>query len=445
MNKLNIFFIAILILVISACGGQQPEPIMTPTAVPESLPGMLYVNPKMEMHQISPYVLGSNYGPWIAVPVEMLEDAYASGVTMLRFPGGEWGDRNDIKAYHIDAFMDFCEQLGADVNFTIRLLDSTPEEAAEMVRYVNKEMGYGVRYWTIGNEPTLYEDYIGETYDTKRFNTEWREFAEAMKDVDPSIILLGPELHQFNSNPDANPKDSFGLDWMTEFLKANGDLVDVVTFHRYPFPKNAGENATIVDLRQDAVEWTRTIEYLRGLIHEITGRDIPIAITEFNSHYTKSISGEGTPDSHYNAIWLADILGRMMQQNVVVANQWMLTSHGGQGGWGLVGRGELRPSYYVYQLYSQFGVEMVYSSSDMPDLRVYAALLGENELSFIVINMSDDELSYQLFVEGGALGEAEYWLFDADHNAENMGYIEILEEEVTFPAQSMILFSVSLP
>jgi hypothetical protein len=437
--------LASLVFVLSACGSQTPEPIPTSTNAPTPVEGMLYIDPEMEMHQISPYMLGSNHGPWIAVPVEMLEDAYSSGVTMLRFPAGEWGDRNDVKSYHIEAFMDLCEQMGADVNFTVRLLDSTPEEAAEMVRYVNIEQDYDVRYWTIGNEPTLFEDYIGEGYDTARFNSEWRAFAEAMKDVDSSILLLGPEVHQFNSETNRNPKDSAGLDWMMEFLEANGYLVDVVSFHRYPFPQEAGTNATIEDLRQDASEWTRTLEYLRGLIHEITGRDIPIAITEFNSHYTKSIGGEGTPESHYNAIWLADILGRMMEQNVIIANHWMLTSSGGYGGWGLVGRGELRPSYYVYQLYSQFGETMVYASSDHPELRVYAAIGEEFDLSIVVINLGDEAIAYSLSVEGGIFGPASVWLLDESHNAENMGTLEISSDGVTFPAQSMTLLQVALP
>jgi alpha-L-arabinofuranosidase len=103
------------------------------------------------------------------------------------------------------------------------------------VRYANIEKEYGIQYWAIGNEPTLFAAALQEEYDTERFNREWREFALAMKAVDENILLVGPELHQFSANAAGNPKDSSGRDWMIEFLKANGDLVDIVSFHRYPF------------------------------------------------------------------------------------------------------------------------------------------------------------------------------------------------------------------
>ena len=61
-----------------------------------------------------------------------------------------------------------------------------------------------------------------------------------MKAVDPSIKLIGPELSNFTGVPDHafHALDIHGKDWISEFLKSNGDMVDVVTFHRYPFPQN---------------------------------------------------------------------------------------------------------------------------------------------------------------------------------------------------------------
>ncbi len=40
----------------------------------------------------------------------------------------------------------------------MRLLDGTPEKAAELVRYTNIEKKYGVVYWSIGNEPNLFAE-----------------------------------------------------------------------------------------------------------------------------------------------------------------------------------------------------------------------------------------------------------------------------------------------
>ena len=70
----------------------------------------------------------------------MLQAAYDSGVTILRFPAGAWGDHNEVKPYHIDQFMDFANKVGATALFSVRLLDGTPEQAAEMVRFTNIEI-----------------------------------------------------------------------------------------------------------------------------------------------------------------------------------------------------------------------------------------------------------------------------------------------------------------
>jgi len=343
-----------------------PTPTLSPTPVPDTL----YVDPATSLGPISPLVYGSNYGPWLVLSMDMLPAAYDSGVTILRFPAGSWGDHNDVKTYQIDQFMDFIEKVGATAIFNVRLLDGTPEQAAEMVRYTNLEKKYNVQYWAIGNEPTLFDGELknrGKTYDIERFNKEWRTFAEAMKEVDPTIKLVGAEINQFSHDPSPGATTNFGErdeEWFIEFLKANGDLVDIVSFHRYPFPRSRISGPPSIDeLRQDAQQWDKIIIHARELIHQYTGRDLPIAVTEFNSAYDKSVGREATPDSHYNAIWMADVLGRMIKNGVFMANEWALTAKGGYGGLGIIGQTDVYPAYYAYQLYKKFGNELVYSSS----------------------------------------------------------------------------------
>ena len=443
--KRRILLAALLLGSMAACGPGRATP--PPTTIPTPIPGILYVDPQQDLGPVSPYIYGSNFGPWTAVPMGMAEYALDSHITVVRFPGGEWGDSNDLQPYQVDQFMAFCQEMGAIPTISVRLLGGSPEAAAGWVNYVNVEKGYAVRYWSIGNEPTLYEDRPNVDYDTVRFNQEWRAIAEAMKTVDPDILLLGPEVHgTFTSNPAANPKDVNGLDWMTEFLKANGDLVDVVTYHRYPFPLNmSAPNATIDQLRQDTPEWTRTVRYLRGLIQETTGRDLPVAVTEAGSHYTPAVQGEATPDSFYNAIWWSDVLGRLINENVLMVNQWLLTNATGQrGGLGLIASGGVRPTYYVYQMYSHFGSERLYASSDLADISVYAAEAGDGTLTIMVVNLSDSERRAPLRVQGQSPARARIWLLDASHNAEDMGEQAIPSDGLlVLPAQSVSLYLIS--
>jgi hypothetical protein len=346
----------------------------------------------------------------------MLPAAYDSGVTVIRFPGGAWGDRNDLRPYQVDYFIEFTRNVAAAATISVRLRQGSPEQAADLVRYVNVQKQYHVVYWSIGNEPTLFAQElrtlgVADDYDTVQFNREWREFAQAMKAVDPAIRLVGPELHQFTFDEQANPKDSSGRDWMVEFLKANGDMVDVVSFHRYPYP--AGEDhGSIEGLRMQTREWRQTIPYLRGLIQEITGRDIPIAITEVNTHWNKAAGGEATPDSHYNAVWLAETMGQLMRHDLFMFNHWMLTSDGSLGVWGLIGRGQLRPSYYVYQLYRRFGHERIYAESGLEDVSIYAANHNDGSLTMMIINLAGETKQTTLLLPEGRPTQAELWRLD---------------------------------
>lgn len=428
-----------------------PEIILTPTntPIPTPQPDMLYVNPGQSLGKISPLIYGSNYGPWLSVSLDMLPKAYDSGVTILRFPAGSWGDHNNVTKLQIDQFMDFANKVGAEAIFTARLLVGTPEQAADMVRYTNIEKKYNVEYWSIGNEPTLYQSEVkkfGETYDTARFNKEWREYALAMKAVDPSIKLVGAEINQFSYSLEQGATTNYGEwdeTWFVDFLKANGDLVDVVSFHRYPFPKSSVSGPpSVVELSQNAQEWDKIIIHARELIHQYTGRDLPIAITEFNSAYDKSVGGEATPDSHMNAIWSADVLGRMIKNGVFMANYWSLAAKGGYGGLGLVGQSDAYPSYYTYQMYKMFGDELVYSSSEDPYLSIYAARNSDGFLTLMVVNLSSEVKEKVISIENQPLAKGEAWLFDPSHKAEDMGNVELNNGKVLFPAQSVTLFVV---
>ncbi len=151
---------------------QSPNPtkalaaagLPSPTVVPTARPNVLYVDPTQDLGPVSPYVYGSNYGPWTAVPSDMIQAAFDSHITVLRWPGGRWGDENDIQRYQLDTFMAFCRKMGAIPTISVRFQDSTPAAAAALVHYANIQQGYHITYWSIGNEPD-YEMLDGKAID----------------------------------------------------------------------------------------------------------------------------------------------------------------------------------------------------------------------------------------------------------------------------------------
>jgi hypothetical protein len=448
MKRQFSIMLVMLALLVSSCGPAAPAATVAPAAptapvaTPTTTPNALSVDPAIALGPISPYLYGTNYGPMHAVTLEMMPLVEQAGFSVLRFPGGAWTDGVDIKNFQIDQFMAFCEQVGAIPTISVRLLDGKPEIAAELVRYTNITKKYGVVYWSIGNEPSIYTQLKQANYDytTENLNRDWRPIAEAMKAVDPTIKLIGPEIHQWNDSYETTPKDSAGRDWMTEFLKVNGDLLDVVSVHRYPMysPNNP---VTAQSLRENTRRWVREIEYLRSLTTEILGRELPIAYTEVNSDPTSSILQEASPDSFYNAIWYADVLGQMMNSDVFMVNQWVLSQR--STGLGLFNGNNIRPTFHVFPLYKNFGSEQVHAASGVADVDIFAAKRDDGALTLMVINLSDIEQRLPLQVAGMELAEAEVWLLDINHNAENLGMQAFaMDGIVTLPAQSATLYII---
>ena len=201
-----------------------------------------------DLGKISPYIYGAN-GLLSTLSPDLFPVAKALDLKLLRM-GGDPSDQNDVIESSLDLFMLQAKIIGAEPLITVRLLDGTPEKAAALVQYANIEKDHKIRYWSIGNEPNFYVAVHHEpSYTTQDLIKNWRVIAEAMLAVDPSIVLVGPDISQYvvldyqkgkiqylEGNGGGDPTDDLGKDWMQEFLKANGDLIGIVSIHRYPFP-----------------------------------------------------------------------------------------------------------------------------------------------------------------------------------------------------------------
>lgn len=412
---------------------------VTPTLTPSPVPGVLYVDAGSSLGPISPLVYGTNTGPWQNLGPSRMAMIRENRFTLLRFPGGNWGDENSLWEGQIDEFMALSREIGTEPVFHVKLFQGDPETAARWVRYANIEQGYGIKYWSIGNEPDLYDDNRGaEGYGVEQFNAEWRTFAEAMKAVDPTILLMGPEISQYTARTWDNPHDPAGKDWLVDFLRANGDLVDIVSIHRYPFGLT---DPSPQELLRSTSEWDAMIPLLRQQIREATGRDVPIAVTEVNSNWGNRQGNPATPDTYVNALWWADVLGRLIEQRIDLVAHFALADAGGLG---MLDVQEPRPIYYVFSLYREFGSELLYSSSDDPGVSIVASRREDGALAVMLINLGAEAVTKPLRIEGFTpSGSAGVWLLDETHNAENTGMLELSgDPDVTLPPYSATLLVI---
>lgn len=441
MKKILLFSLVLLTLVFGITAAQDDSLIVDATA---------------ELGAISPYVYGVNFGFDSIIPPDMMPLGQALGVKYMRLGSGT-SDQQDLSEIIIDLLVLQAKQMGAEPAVTVRLYGGTPEKAAHLVEYANIDKGYNIRYWSIGNEPNIFVGSVrAPSYTVEDLNRDWRPIAEAMLAVDPTITLVGPDITQYavqnaTSNPIEHlpgsvggiPLDSAGNDWLQGFLKANGDLLGVVSVHRYPFGYKRGTTIitpAIDDLRVNAQEWDTFIPNLREVIRSAAGRDIPIAITEINSNSIPSSGSDAGTDSLYNAVWLADVLGHLIRQQVDIVSYWNLRSKG--AGFGLIGIEDVRPTYYVYILYKQFGDQLVQSSWTDPDVSIYAAKRKDGRLTLMVVNLGPDEKTKLLQLTGFTpSGDAEVWRLDATHSAEQVD-AEDVSSSITVPRQSVTLYVV---
>lgn len=455
-NKLACFIYPIVILTLAACQTRSVVGIETPiapsaAATATAPDGAFWIDLFQDQGEISRLVLGANHGPLFDLGPANLEPTKKSGITFLRWPGGNWGDQNDIQTYQIDNYIFQAQMMDAEPSITVRLLDGTPEQAAQLVQYVNIEKGYGVKYWSIGNEPDLFI-VRDSTWTPEFYAKRWREFAVAMKAVDPTIQFYGPEISAFLGDLNYfDPRELLYVksvkldftkrDYLVEFLKVNADLVDIVAVHHYPFPKHNNDGVpTWEQLRDNEPEWDRIIPNLRRIIRETTGSDKPVAITEFNSDASNAAGSETSTDSFYNALWLADVLGRMIRTQPDIVAYWLLKSS--FSGHGLMTSFDLHPSYYVYQLYKQFGNHLLTASSPEQYVSLFAAKRDDNTVTAIFVNNNDHAISKPLKIENGdSFKLTEVYLLDADHNAESITPPTFKNgDTISLPAYSATLY-----
>lgn len=395
-NQLTIYNISV-----TALQGQQgnikivsPEiPQVTdptaPTTVGNKRPVLrsMIIDPaRTKSMSISPLIWGTNYYDenWSKAAIDFARNL---NITVLRF-GGNDVDRRQKTTTQIDRFIATSRASNAEPLLQVRLLHSTPEEAAAMVRYVNVERKYDVKYWIIGNEPDDWNKRGWGPYTIEQFNKDWRAFYDAMKQVDPSIILVGPEVACRTSLGDSR-------DWLTPFLKSNGDVVDVVSCHWYPFDGSETRPAVLLGAPDSFSVW---LQQAKSYVRNLTRRDIPFAVTEANLAWEDPRPGFEKPNSFFASLFLADLLGVVAQNKLYMFNFF---PHYGNGILSMVDRetDQVGATYYAMQAYSDFEGTLVTTASRSDSVKVYASKSSDGSRENIVlVNKSADAREFDLIM-----------------------------------------------
>lgn len=333
---------------------------------------------------------------------EVLAEMRAIGTKMLRYPGGclahnfNWKeaigkpeDRPNF-AFGVDEFISYCRAIGAEPLMNFSDYVGGPQEAAELVEYLNAPatakypwaqkraqwghvQPYGVRYFEMGNESDHGNHQVVpfKKFTAEEYASWYNQCAQKMRAIDPTIKIGA--LMGTGTGPD-DP-------WNFKVLSGVKDSADFIIVHTYAVGVWAPEGAanTSGDLLMRACmaagdQFDVMLGRYRTHIRQYTGKNIPLAITEYNASF---VQGKPVPYrfAYGPALFSADYIRVLLQpgSNVEMANYW----HFINGYWGLL-RGprtpgdqprawKRQPAYYLFRLWGQhFGTQLVNAVVESP-------------------------------------------------------------------------------
>jgi len=274
----------------------------------------------------------------------------------------------------------------AEALVTVNFGTGDARMAAEWVRWANKKMGYGVKYWQVGNEMDggwesghyIWPD--GREVTAEIYAEKFERYVDAMKKIDPSI-KVGAQIPG---------------EWVDALLKRCAGKVDYVDHHFYYRDReriNDGLLGAFADLNRTEKDVKRD----RAMIAKYSpNKKIEVGVTEWNVHG----KGPETVDIEC-ALLSCYAVGRMMRMGVDFATQWDLSTCNsntleGHGLASIRGKGappRLKAQYWALWLWSwRMFDKMVEAKVDGAEkLFAFATIDPGKTLSLMIINVETNK------------------------------------------------------
>jgi hypothetical protein len=277
-------------------------------------------------------------------------------------------------------------------------------DAANMVKYFNKDTNNYVQYWIVGNEPD------GAGMSAATYSTNFNQDYDAMKAIDPTIIIGGGTTAGYNAP------------FLQAFLRQSGSRVDFVDFHGYAQEGNVPGDYTT--LFQIAAGYANNIHNLRSLIQQIIparASQIGIEVGEWELNW----GGTAQNNTNFHAVWAASVLGHILSSggwslfyadkgNAIYGSQHTLTDPYGHVV--KINVDDTNPSYHgigMYtgeELFRGFGNTIVSASTTLPNVEVFAS---DNPKNIVVINKDQSATQTATFsLNRVASGTIDVWRKD---------------------------------
>jgi hypothetical protein len=271
--------------------------------------------------QISPNLVGTNV--WYSQLSEQVWNLTKdSGVKTIRI-GGHAYDKNMPSNETLLDWVRKIQAMGAEPVLQVSKYQPA-EVAAGLVRLFNVEKHEGIKpikYWNIGNEPWLQANRPAQSVMGEMVETYFKPIAAAMKAVDSTIMIYGPNECDY-------------MDYYDDLFGGKNDITgkvpghtyyycDGLTWHRYP--QGSGDPAVegANDFLDRIIKAKTKVDQINTL-HKRTGKNaLQWGIGEYNS--------KGGPEVHTwgNGQMFGAVLGWCMEYEANFATSWSMFEHGG--------------------------------------------------------------------------------------------------------------------
>ncbi|GGJ68873.1 hypothetical protein [Deinococcus aquiradiocola] len=322
---------------------------------------------------ISPLAVSGFNVPYDMSVAEALPAVRSIAPTSLRYPPGNVGDEQDLTRSGLTGFRSTLQLAGPQARATVETrvfstrpdARNRPEDAAQAARDA-RALGLNVEYWEIGNEPDLYATNRGDpSWTPERYCRTFRAQRAAILQVDPRARFAGPAVSNVTGA---------GGPFLEAFVKACGDVVDLLTWHEYPTDGQGSDE----DALATADRVTQHLQRHRALMADPAsnplgaGRTVGYGVTEYGLSYVSNRSRHLS--DMVAALWAAETTLRLADGGATLAQYFALI---GSGSHGLVDlAGIPRPTLYAFrELRTYAGTALPLHSSD-PAVWAHAALNG---------------------------------------------------------------------
>lgn len=365
---------------------------------------IIVFSPLLRGQQISPCLFGQNF--WLSNGDEnrqgylhlLWPKVKESGVEIIRI-GGNLYNHQFPDNKKLLGMVDSVQKIGAEVLLQVPYY-FTAKQTTDLVNFLNKTNKRNIRYWSIGNEPSLEHKKIKIEETVIYLKT----IATAIKNVDKNLkIFVYDECYLMDDYGRICGGD---LD-LTGKTPEGYWLVDGISFHSYPNGEMLNREQAIFNgpagIKNQVVKLLGYIDTANKKHNRLGDEGLLWALTETNVTYMnpdREINGFGNP-SFLGGQFMAEIFGIGMEYGAFSINQWCINETDRvSSDFGFIGSPSdfhFRSSYYHMQLMSKYLKGSLINATSTYSYVKTIATVSDSSINIMIMNEDNlRDLSFDL-------------------------------------------------